>query len=391
MPSEHALLSASAAHRWLHCTPSVRLEETLPEQTSDYAEEGRLAHEIAELKLLKFITPMGPRTFNTALKKLQGKETYTPEMLTHTDTYIDYIKGISHSFASPPYMAAEKRLDYSAYAPEGFGTGDCILIGGNTLYVIDFKYGKGVPVSAEDNPQMKLYALGACIAYSFLYAIDTVKLVIVQPRLEDISESEMPIAELLNWGESIKPIAQIAYEGKGEFAPGEYCRFCRAKALCRARAEFNTSLEDYNMMKPPLITNEEVGQILTKAQQLAKWVEDLEAYALSAILQGDNIQGWKAVQGRSNRTFTDTDKAFEVIKAHGTDEAMLYERKPLTLTAIETLLGKKAFNELLTEYVDKPPGKPTLAIETDKREPITRRTAEDDFKNINENGGNDNE
>lgn len=387
--SEHALLSASGAHKWLHCTPSARLEATLPEVESSYANEGRLAHEIAELKLRKaFIEPIGPRAFNNKLKKLQENPLYQDEMLRHTDTYFDYVSKIVHEYQAPPYIAIEKRIDYSAYAPEGFGTGDCIIIGGNTLRVIDLKYGKGVPVSAVDNPQMKLYALGALMEYSILYGIENVVLAIAQPRLDNISEFSLSVEDLLTWGESIKPIAQKAFAGEGEFIPGEHCRFCRAKALCRARAEFNTSLEEYKYMLPPLISNEEVGQILKKAQDLAAWVKNLEEYALSECLKGNEIPGWKAVEGRSTRLFTDQDAAFKMLIANGIEEAMLYERKPITLAATEKLLGKAKFKELLAEFIQIPPGKPTLVPLSDKREAIIRRSAEEDFNNI---GGNENE
>lgn len=248
----HALLSASSSHRWLHCTPSARLEEKLTESSSQYSEEGSLAHEIAELKLRKYcIEPMGARTFNARIKKFKENPLFQEEMLKHTDTYLDYIAGVLHGFSSPPYVAAEKKIDYGGFAPEGFGTGDCIIIGGNLLQIIDFKYGKGVPVSAKDNPQMKLYALGAYTEYSFLYPIDTVKMTIIQPRLDDsISEDSLSIEELLKWGESIKPIAKLAFNGEGEYVPGEYCRFCRAKSLCRARADHYLSLEEFHNMKP---------------------------------------------------------------------------------------------------------------------------------------------
>lgn len=383
---EHALLAASGASRWLTCTPSARLEETLPDSTSEYAAEGSLAHEIGELKLRKaFIEPLGPRTFNSRIKKFKENPLFQEEMLKHTDTYLDYISGIVHGYATPPYVAVEKRLDYSAYAQEGFGTGDCIVIGGNTLHVDDFKYGKGVPVLAKDNPQMKLYALGAYEAYSFLYPIETVKMAIIQPRLDNISEYEMPVSDLLAWGESIKPIAQKAFAGEGEFVSGDHCRFCRAKALCRARSEFNLALGDYLHMKPPLISNEEVGQILGRAQYLAKWVSDLEEYALAECLKGNDIPGWKAVYGRSKREFIDVDAAFKVLTTNGTEETMLYNREPLTLAKVEELLGKARFKELLTPYVNTPPGKPTLAPATDKREAITRISAAEDFGgNVNE-------
>lgn len=377
----HALLSASGAHKWLHCTPGPRLEELLPETTSEYAEEGRLAHEIGELKLRKaFIEPMATRTYNSRLKKLQENSLYQDEMLRHTDTYLDYISNAIHEFAFKPYVAVEKKLNYSTYVPEGFGTGDCIIIGGNTLRVIDLKYGKGVPVSAENNPQMLLYALGAVTEYSILYAIERVIVTIVQPRLDNISEFEISVTDLLAWGESIKPVAQKAYKGEGEFLPGEHCQFCRARATCRARTEAMLTLEEFHQMTPPLISNEEVGQILERAKKLASWVEKLQDYALNECINGNSIPGWKAVHGRSTRTFINQDLAFEVLKANGTEEAMLYERKPLSITGIETLIGKKRFKELLFEYVNTPPGKPTLAPETDKREAIKQQiTAEEAF------------
>jgi hypothetical protein len=388
---EHALLAASGSEKWLNCTPSARLEETLPESTSGYAEEGRLAHEIAELKLRKtFVEPMGARTFNSRLKKLQEKTLYQAEMMGHTDAYLDYISNIAHGYALKPYVAIEKKLDYSSYAPEGFGTGDCIIISGNTLHVIDFKYGKGVPVSAINNSQMKLYALGAHSAYSILYGIEIIKIAIVQPRLDSISEFDLTVDELLTWGESIKPIAQMAFSGQGEFNPGDHCRFCRAKSLCRARADFYMEVKDkYLGMVPPLISNEEVAQILMSAADMKAWITHIEEYALAECLQGREIPGWKAVEGRSNRQFSNTDAVFTVIKGAGYDEALLYERKPITLTKVEELLGKPKFSELLTPYINRPPGKPTLAVDSDKREAIKRSSAQDDFGN-EENGGNNN-
>lgn len=377
---DHALLSASASHRWLHCPPSARLEEQLPESKSDFAEEGSLAHEIAELKLRKYcIEPMGARTFNSRIKKFRENQLFQEEMLKHTDTYLDYIAGVLHGFSSSPYVAAEKRIDYSAYAPEGFGTGDCIIIGGNVLHIIDFKYGKGVPVSAKDNPQMMLYALGAYTEYSFLYPIDTVKMTIVQPRLDIISEDSKSIEELLIWGEGIKPIAKKAFSGEGEYSPGEHCRFCRAKALCKARTDHHMGLEVFHKMKPPLISKEEVGQILERAQQLSAWVKSLEEYALSQCLQGNEIPGWKVVEGRATRQFINQDEAFKILVAKGIEETMLYERKPLTLTETEKLIGKEKFKELLSPYISIPQGKPTLAQMTDKRESFKKVTAAEAF------------
>jgi hypothetical protein len=376
----HALLSASASHRWLQCPPSARLEEKLPENKSDFAEEGSLAHEIAELKLRKYcIEPIGARTFNAKIKKFREHPLFQEEMLKHTDTYLDYISGVLHGFSSPPYVAAEKRIDYSAYAPEGFGTGDCIIIGGNILHIIDFKYGKGVSVSAKNNPQMMLYALGAYTEYSFLYPIDTVKMTIVQPRLGSISVDSMSVEELLSWGEDIKPIAKIAFKGEGDYSTGEHCRFCRAKALCRARGEHYLSLEEFHKMKAPLISKEEVGDILKRALELSAWVKSLEEYALSECLQGSEIQGWKVVEGRAVRQFTCQDEAFRVLMDNGFEETMLYERKPLTLAETEKLVGKSKFKELLDAYVSVPQGKPTLVLTSDKREKYRGITAAEAF------------
>ncbi|MED4495575.1 DUF2800 domain-containing protein [Heyndrickxia coagulans] len=370
---EHALLSASGAHRWLVCTPSARLEEQFADTTSDYAREGTLAHEIAELKLCKYFTdPMSQSTYTRRLNKFKKHELFQDEMLKHTDTYLDYLREITIGLDVQPYVAVERQIDYSVVVPEGFGTVDCLIIGGDTLYITDFKYGKGVPVSAENNPQMMLYALGAYYTYSFLYQIKNVHLAIIQPRIDNISEWEISADDLLAWGEEIKPIAQKAYAGEGEFVPGEHCKFCRAKAQCRAHAKMYTALEDFEMKKPPLLTNEEVGEVLERAQGLEAWVKALKEYALSACLNGEEIPGWKAVEGRSTRIYKDIDQAFEYLKSNGIDEALLYERVPLTVAKLEKQLGKKEFKSLLEEagLVEKAPGKPTIAPESDKRPAI---------------------
>lgn len=373
-PAEHALLSASGAHKWLHCPPSARLEETLPESTSEYAEEGRLAHAIGELKLRKHFTPMAAKKFNAELKELQANSFYSTEMDEHTTSYLEFVQGVVHAFPAPPHIALERKLDYSHVVPDGYGTGDCTVIGSGILHIIDFKYGKGVPVGAEQNPQMMLYALGALAEYAMLYSIDEVRMSIVQPRLGEPSTWALPVNDLLAWAEQIRPIAQQAFDGKGEYCPGDWCRFCRAKSNCRARNEqyagVVTALEAFAGGRPPLITNEELGEILRRAAPIAAWVEDLQEYALSAILNGETVPGWKAVEGRSNRQFTDVDAAFKALVAAGYEEALLYKREPITLTAVEKLTGKPKFNELLTPYVIKPTGKPTLADETDKREAI---------------------
>lgn len=380
----HALLSASASSRWLVCTPSVRLEEQFEDKGSIYAEEGTLAHEIAELKLRNYYTePLAKGTFTRRLNVLKKHELFQDEMLRHTDTYLEYLQTITLGLSQIPYVAVEKRLDYGVYAPEGFGTVDCIIISGNTMYVTDFKYGKGVAVSAEDNSQMKLYALGAYLEYSFLYPISNIKLAIIQPRLDNISEFELTVEDLLAWGEVVKPIAQKAFNGDGDFVPGEHCKFCRAKAQCRARADEFTALDDFEMKKPPLLTDEEVGAVLEKVQHLEAWVKALKEYALTECLNGNVIPGWKAVEGRGSRNYVDIDKAFEHLKASGIDEALLYERVPLTVPKLEKELGKKQYRELLEEagLVQKSAGKPTLAPASDKREAITNQVdAAEDFK-----------
>lgn len=379
----HAVLSASSAHRWLACPPSARLEETFPDTESPYAAEGTLAHAICELKLKqKFIKQQAAATYKKKLKKLQTDELYQSEMEMYTEEYIDYISEIVYGFDSTPYVAAEVRVDFSHVVPEGFGTCDCIIIHGNQMHIVDFKYGKNVHVSAGGNPQLKLYALGALKAYGMLYPIERITLHIVQPRVDNNNSVDITVEELNQWASVIKPWVEQAYKGEGDFSPGEEtCRFCRAKATCRARAEKNLELAKDDFKLPPLLTNDEAGEALKKAMDIKQWVTDLEAWALKAILSGEEVAGWKAVEGRSNRTFADQDKAFEIIKASGVDENMLYERKPITLTAVEKLLGKKEFTELLADQIVKPPGKPTLAPETDKRKAITlKTTAEEDFK-----------
>ena len=383
----HALLSASGAHRWLLCTPSARLEEQFPDTSSEAAKEGTLAHELAELKLRNYINKNddAKRKLNAQIKKMEEDPLWKEEMLGHTDTYLYYVRDLALSFPSAPAIAVEKRLDLSAYIPEGFGTADCILIRGEDLWVVDFKYGKGVPVSAEENSQMMLYALGAYQAYQILYPVKTIHLTIVQPRLDSISEWSCGIEDLLSFGEEVKKKAALAINGEGEYCPGEsQCRFCRAKAKCRARADYNVQMafrQDKGKL-PPLISGEEAGKYLLMGEDLEKWLKDLKDWALSECLAGKEVPGWKAVEGRGSRDWTDAEKAFSLMIHSGVPEAMLYETKPLTLSQIEKTLGKKDFQGLVGEFVVKRPGKPTLVKESDKREAITNRvTAEEVFKN----------
>lgn len=390
MPGSHALLSASAAHRWLNCPPSAKICAELPDTESEYAKEGSLAHEMCEIKLNAFITPTPKSSLTRKLNKLKKDELYKPEMDGYTDDYVDYIKKIALSFSTKAHISSERKVDYSEYAPGGFGTADCIILHGNDLYIIDFKYGKGVPVSAEDNPQMKLYALGAVHEFALIYPISNIHLSIVQPRIGNISEWEISIADLLSWGEQIKSVAQLAYDGKGDFNSGDHCRFCKIKQTCRERANENLKLAQYEFARPadiskdwqkPTLSDNEVGKILRLADNLKKWVEDIESYALTAILNGKEIKGWKAVEGRTTRSFTDIEKVFEVLEKNGYPKEAFYERKQLPFTKIESIVGKKDFEALLSHLITRTKGKPTLALEADKRPPYVQgTTAEEDFK-----------
>lgn len=300
------------------------------------------------------------------------------------------------AYDTAPTVAVEVQVDFSDYVPEGFGTCDCCIIGGDLLSIVDYKHGKGVPVSAVGNPQMRLYALGALHRYAPVFGdtIKRVRMTIDQPRLDSYTTDEITVEELRAWGESIKPIAQKAFSGLGEFVPGDHCRFCRGKAQCRARANINTALEDFKDCVPagsipadamvpqehshtgaltgeeihPLLSDEEIGALLYRGKFLVQWYTDLENYATEALKQGKAIPGWKLVEGRSNRTFTDQEEAIKAVIAAGYDEAMVYERKPKTLTQLEELMGKADFKEKIGSFVYKPPGKPTLAPASDKRE-----------------------
>ena len=404
-PTEHALLSASSAHRWLACTAAPRFEEQFPNGTSDYAEEGSLAHSICELYARKHFTVMTNRKFNSELKKLQAKPHYSDEMLKTAEKYVDYLREKAMSYPTTPYVTFEVKVDFSDYVPEGFGTCDCVMIGGDTLHITDYKHGKGVEVSAEENPQMRLYALGALKMFAPVFgdSIKKVSMGICQPRItDDESEDGMTVEELREWGEGIKPRAKEAYDGPGTFCPGEHCRFCKGKAQCRARADQNTAFEDFKDFAiegkaapelqalspetraviglPPMLSDAEIGELLVRAEGLVQWYKDLCEYATQNILNGKEIPGWKVVAGKSNRAFKNVEEAFGKVIEAGYDEALLYERKPITLTGVESLLGKAKFETLLKDCVHKPLGKPTLVPLSDKREPYS--TAAADFAGV---------
>ena len=404
-PEKHALLSASSAHRWLVCTAAPRFEELFPQGTSEYAQEGTLAHSICELYARNYFSVMTKRKFNSELKKLQSNQFYSDEMLHTAEFYVQYLKEKALGFSTRPYITQEIKVDFSEYVPEGFGTCDCVMIGGDTLHITDYKHGKGVAVSAIGNPQMRLYALGALKMFAPVFgdAIKKVSMSICQPRLsEEANEECISVEELRAWGESIKPIAEEAYSGPGTFCPGEHCRFCRGKAQCRARADQNTAFEDFKEFAvagkaapefqelspeakkaiglPPMLSDAEVADLLVRAESLVQWYKDLQEYATQALLEGKEIPGWKVVAGKSNRAFTNVDEAFGRIMDAGYDEALLYERKPITLTSVEKLLGKAKFDEILAGFVTKPLGKPTLVPLSDKREPYS--SAVTDFAGV---------
>lgn len=405
-PTTHAFISASNAHRWLNCTAAPAFEAQFPKSSSVYADEGTLAHAICEIYARRKFDPAADKSALTKeLAKLKRDKLYSPEMLDTAKAYAEYLTEKSMEFDNPPHIVQEIRVDFSNYVPAAFGTCDCVMIGGGRLHITDYKHGKGVKVEAVGNPQMRLYALGALNYFSAIYGdtIKTVSMGICQPRISEYcSEESMTVEELRAWGESIKPLAQAAYNGTGTYKPGAWCMFCRGKAQCKARARANTALEDFKDCIPEgkfakfpnevqfemgesgeplnLLTNAEIGDLLTRGADLVAWYNDLKEYALEAILNGEQIAGYKAVEGRSIREFKDADAAFKILTENSYDENMLYERKPKTLSAIEKMIGKKEFSRLLSEQVVKPAGKPTLAPESDSREPYSR--AAQDFAGV---------
>lgn len=385
MPDQHAKLSASSAHRWLNCPPSVKLAEQFPSKTSSYAEAGRLAHSIAELKARRhFLEPMGARTYNARLKKLQEDPHYDKGMEDSTDTYMEVLKETAMAFPDAPFVALETRVNFSDWVPQGFGTADCIMICGDTIVIIDYKNGAGVPVEAEENPQMMLYALGAVQTYALIFggSLSKVVMKIVQPNAGGTKSWETTVEHLRSWAEeTVKPAAALAMAGEGEFCAGDWCRFCPAKAQCSARARQMLELEPMVGAKPALaqkpgtetveaaqlLTDAQVGDVLQRARNLKKWVEELEEYALSAGLAGREITGFKVVEGRGSRDWSDLDEAFSVLQERGISEALLWERKPVSVAALEKAVGKKVFAEASKDLVVKKPGKPALVPASDKR------------------------
>lgn len=408
MPDVHALLSASSSKQWLHCPPSVRLQENFPNESSVYAAEGTFAHEVCEYKVRKYL--------HERVKRPQSEEYDTEEIEQITDVYAEFVISIIEQMKEngcEPLAFVEERVDYSHIAPSGFGTADMLIIGKDEqgrgiLHVCDFKTGAGVFVDADHNSQMMLYAIGALAAYGFLYDIEIVRMSIIQPRLDNISTFECSRQELEDWGESIKPTAMLAFEGKGEQHPGDWCRFCRAKPVCKACADealalcredfldldagaFDDTAEESDMTapyeadtntavfkQPGLIPISELAEILPTLNRISSWIEAVFAFVSSeAINHGVPIPGYKVVEGRSKRVFTDTKAVVDVAVQNGYTD--LYKQTLITLTEFEKMMGKKKFNELLGEYVAKPPGKLALVPESDPREPVDLTTPGQEF------------
>jgi hypothetical protein len=395
----HAKLSASGAKKWLNCPPSAELEQGFPNSSSVYADEGTHAHSLGEIKIYESLKlPFtGEKKYNKMkimrlIDKAMGNKFYCEEMNEATQEYADlvfskYAEALQKT--KDAVILLEERLDFSKWVPQGFGTGDVVIVSDGCIEIVDLKYGKGVPVSADENPQMMLYALGAIAKYELLYDLSDVKMTICQPRLDSVSIYQMSVVELLAWGEEyVKPRAQMAIKGEGEYSPGEdTCRWCRAKALCKARADFMMAMVDQDFTDAKLISDNDVTNYLELAPQILKWAKDIQEYAFEqAEKHGKKWIGWKLVEGKSNRKYLDEIKVADLLKKEGYVVAKIYEPQTLLgITALEKAITKKQFNALLSDLVIKPTGKPTLVPESDKRDEIcSTASAESDFGPVDE-------
>lgn len=374
--NSHAILSASGSHRWLECTPSARLSENFEDVTSSYALEGSMVHLMCEIKLCK---ALGLHCD----EKLPQDFEITQEMEDSSDAYVEYILDILREIkktCKDPVVLVEQRLDFSNYVPEGYGTGDCVIVADGIIHIIDYKNGSGVKVDSYENPQMKLYALGALNLLDCLYNINTVSMTIFQPRIANISTYEMEKDKLLEWANNVLvPRAKLAYEGKGEFVPGDHCRFCKCKIKCTARALANLQLASYEFKTADLLDEDEIEDIIGKIDNLVEWGNSIKEYALNEALKGKKWSKYKLVEGRSNRKFKSEEEVAKVVSDAGYDP---YDKKLLSITDMTKLLGKAKFVELLDKYIYKPQGKPTLVSIEDKRPEMN--LAVDDFKNAKE-------
>ncbi|OSB17058.1 nuclease [Clostridium sporogenes] len=376
--SDHAVLSASGAHRWLNCLPSARLELEFVNNESSAAAEGTAAHALCEHKLKKALHMRSKRPVSVY---------NSDEMEEHSDAYVEFVMEqleLAKQSCTDPLILIEQRLDFSCYVPQGFGTGDCIIIADKKLHIIDFKYGMGVLVDAVDNPQMKLYALGALEIYDSLYDIEEVSMTIFQSRRENVSTWTIRVEDLKDWAEKeLKPRAKKAYDGEGEYLPGEWCTFCRAAVKCRARAEEKLKLAQSEFKLPPLLTDSEIEEVLSKLSDLTKWANEIIAYATdAAVNHGKEWHGFKVVEGRSVRKFKDEDAVAEVAKANGYKD--IFRQSLITLTEMERLMGKSKFEKILGDLIYKPPGKPTLVPLSDKRPAMNVSNAKNEFNEITE-------
>ena len=368
----HAILSASASSRWLRCTPSARLERKFPDASSPHALEGARAHERAEYFLNRFL--------KTGDSNVLIREDV--EMNDAVQIYVNIcVEKINEARTASPdaQIKVEQRLDFSRWVPEGFGTGDMVMVSDKYFEIVDLKYGKGVPVSAINNSQMRLYALGMYEAFGYLYGADEVRMTIVQPRLDSVSTETISVDDLLTWGEEVKKKAKIAFAGKGEFCAGNHCRFCKARNTCRAHAEY-----ELKNVKEDLQTAEledfEISDILLRAKNIKTWLDGLESYALGKALDGYDWPGMKLVEGRSNRKITDDTIAANNLMNAGFGADEIYKPRALrSITDLEKLCGKKMFSELMSGVIEKPPGKPTLVSADDKRQAIELRNVKNDF------------
>lgn len=380
--NDHALLSPSSAYRWMNCPLAPGLEATLPEKTSKYAEEGTIAHSVCEVSAKLHFKKIKKTEYNKIIKKLKTDPSWDDEMLRTADIYAEHLADKAMRFKHEPYIAFEVSVDIADYVPESFGKCDCVMFGENTLIITDYKHGRGVPVKAEENPQLMLYALGALKLYRPLFG-DTIKKIeinIDQPRLDSYENWIIEIEKLLEWGESIKPKAQAAFMGIGEYHSGDWCRFCRANGICKAQAKHQTgAFDDFAeaVGKPAdILTPEEMSAVLKRGGFLVDWYKAVQEKALAMLLNGGKIPGYKVVEDRSQRVWTDQDKALEKLQESGIEQAVIYDRVPKTLAQIEKLLGKTKFTELVGKFVCKPQGKPNLASIDDSRKEYNSAAAD---------------
>lgn len=387
MPELHALLGPSSAHRWMVCTPSARLEEGLVDKGSEYAQEGTLAHRLGELLLRQ---RWEGADIAADLAAVEADPLYSAAMREHMEGYVAFIEervAEARTRCADPRVFIEQTVRFDDYVPEGFGTADCIILADGLMDVIDLKYGAGVPVSAEDNPQMRIYGLGCYLALSWVYQIDNVRMTIYQPRLDSISTDAMTSEDLLAWADTeLKPKAALAWEGAGDFCPGEHqCKWCKIAATCRARAEHQLQLAAYDFAPPSTLTPEEVADVLTRLPDFMAWAKQVEHYALDAAKKGEHFPGFKLVEGRSNRKYTNEHAIFLRLKKKGYSAAELYKpRELIGITALEKLVGTKKLEEWLGGLIEKPAGAPTLAPASDKRPELnTAAQAAEDFKEEN--------